>query len=108
MILADARSLRMHDPAAACAGISAFQLFADQFGAVLDQLLMLAREGRREMAVDVELSNYLAVNKDGHNDLRLGLERAGKIARIFAHVIYYDGQSAGRGRAADTLVQRDA
>lgn len=77
-----------------------FQFLSHELGAVFHQIPMLGGESGREVAVDVQLSDDLSMDKDWHNDLRLGLERTRQITRIFADVINYDRLTAGRCRAA--------
>src|SRR6202158_3683088 len=46
------------------------QFFSDEFGAVLRKILMLRGESRGKVAVDIQLTHYLSMDKQGHYDLR--------------------------------------
>src|SRR6476661_4017964 len=58
-----------------------FQALANQRGAMLHQLAVLCGKCCREVAVNVEFADYLAVHEHGHHDLGLGLGGAGKVTR---------------------------
>jgi len=49
-------------------------------------------------------SGYLAVYKDGNNDLGLGFKRAGEVARIGINIVDHYGFAGGRGSTADSLI----
>lgn len=75
---------------------------------MLDESLMFTRKRGGEVAVDIEFSHHFAVGENRYYDLGFGLERTGKVARIFADVIDHDSLSAGSRRAANPLVQGNA
>src|SRR5690348_11213679 len=47
-----------------------FKFLPHQHGTVLHQFLIFPGEGGGEVAVNIELSDHLAANKDGNDDLR--------------------------------------
>lgn len=69
---------------------------------------VLGAEGGKEVGVDVEFAGNFTVDEDGDDDFRFGLEGAGQIARVDGNVINDNGLTSGRGRAADSLIERDA
>jgi hypothetical protein len=56
------------------------QSLAHQLSAIFHQFAVFASERRGKMTVNIEFAHHVAVHKDWNNDLRLGFERAGKIA----------------------------
>src|SRR5271156_7198561 len=82
-----------------------FQLFPDNFSAVLDELLVVDAERGSEMAVDVEFASHLIFHEDRHNDFRLCLQRTGQITGVFADVVDHDRLAAGSGGPANSLVK---
>src|SRR5208282_3714940 len=85
-----------------------FQLLPDNFGAVLDEFLVVDPERRGEMAVDVEFAGDLVLNENRHNDFRFCLQRTGQVAGIFADVVDDDRFAAGSGGPANSLVERNS
>src|SRR5208283_6047692 len=85
-------------------GSGALQPLADELRAILNQFPVFEPKCRREVTVDIEFASDLAVHKDGHHNLRLGFERAGKIARVLHHVVHYHRLSRRSRGAADALV----
>ena len=75
---------------------------------MLDEVLVLRRERGGKMAVDIELSDDFAIHKYGHNDFGLCFERTREVTRVLTDIVYYHCLPTGSGRAANTLVQRDA
>src|ERR1039458_5389775 len=64
------------------------------------ELAVDLREGRRRMAVNVDLAHHLAPRINRNNDLGVCLERAGEIARVRVHVVHHNRLSrSGRGSA---------
>lgn len=56
------------------------QFFADEFGAILDESLILGAERGCEVAIDIELADNSILYKNGYNDLRLSFQRTSEIA----------------------------
>ena len=72
------------------------------------ELPVVGSEGGEEVGINVEFADDLAVAKDGNNDFRFGLQRAGKIARVGIHVVNDNGSTARSRGATDSLIQGDA
>src|SRR5580698_9106267 len=87
---------------------SLLEFLSHHFGAVLDELLILAAKRRREVAIDVELAGDFPVHKNRHHNFGLGFERTGQIARIFADIVDNNRLSAGGSSPANSLVQRNS
>ena len=65
-------------------------------------------ESVAEIAVDVELGREPAPYQDWDDDFTLHEGRAGKRARIFGKVVYYDSLSAASSSAAQSGAQWNA
>ena len=79
-------------------GLGRFHALANQAGAMLHQFAVFHTEGGRKMAVNVEFAGDYSAHEHRNHDLRLGFQRAGKIARIAVNIIDHDRLARGRGR----------
>lgn len=84
------------------------QFFAYEFGAVLDESLVLRAKRGREVAIDVQFAGNSVLHENRHNDFRFGLKRTSEIARILADVVDNNRLATGSGRATDALVEWNA
>src|SRR5947208_11460508 len=60
------------------------------------------------VAVDVDLTEHVAVAQDGHDDLGLRFEAARQVSRIRVHVVHDDRRLFGRRGPADAAAERNA
>src|ERR1035438_2490491 len=88
--------------------LTLLQSFADESGAVFNQFAVFRSECRKKVAVDIEFSHHLPTHKNWDYDLGLGFDRTGEIAVIFRYIVHHHRLSRRSGRAADTLMQRNA
>jgi len=84
------------------------QSLAHELSAIFNQFTVFGGEGRQEMTVNVEFAGHLAAHKDWNHDLRLGFDRAGKIAWVLPYVIHNHRLPRRCRRPADALVQMNA
>ena len=72
------------------------------------ELAVVWTECGEEMGVNIEFAHDFAVSEDRDDDLGFGFERTSKVARIGVDVVDDDGLAAGRRRATNALIERDA
>src|SRR5258708_81836 len=82
--------------------------FGQQRGHLLEQRAVGLPEGRRPIAVDIDLAEDLGSIHDRHDDLRLRLDAAREVPRIGVHVVHDDGGLFGGSGAADAAPERNA
>src|SRR5271168_5261992 len=88
-------------------GLLVLESFADEPGAILNQLAIFATECGRKMTVKIQFANDLPLHEDWNHDLRLGFKRAGEIALILIYVVHHHRLARRCRRAADPLIQRN-
>lgn len=88
--------------------LSALDEAADDGGACFEEVTIGGGEGCGVVAVDVDLTDDFVVGVDGHDDLGLGFDGAGEIARVGVDFVYDDRLILRDGCPADALVDGDA
>jgi hypothetical protein len=84
------------------------EVFTDDFCGVFAKRAILWAESSEKVGVDVEFADNLRVRKDRDDNLRLGFERAGEVARISTDIVHDDGLPSGGRGPADALIQGDS
>ena len=81
--------------------------FPEEGGSVFAEFAIVGAEGGQEVGIDVEFARDFAVNEDRNHNLGSGFQGASEIAGVRGNIIDNQRFSAGGGRAANALVQRD-
>ena len=73
------------------------------FRAFFEKAAIFRPEGVESVAVDIDFADDLSVGADGHNDLRTGFDRAGKIARIGRDIFHNHRLTLSHRGSADSF-----